>query len=1032
MHPPTRGSALLRALSCALGLAIASPSLRAAGPIARTALTALTLPDGPQTVGYSLAAGLPGLTFAQPIALAIPPGDDNRLFVVEQAGRIWVVPDRTAAAPTRELFLDLTDRIVSGGEQGLLCVAFHPQWASNGRFFVFYTGNATTAAGTGLHDILARFTVSPANPNRGDAASEQRLIVQYDQASNHNGSQLLFGSDGDLYVTLGDEGGGDDSLGNSQRINRDFFSGALRIDVDQRPGSLAPNPHAAVVPGTYRVPADNPWIGATAFNGTAIDPATVRTEFWAVGLRNPWRGSIDPLTGEFWVGDVGQSSREEIDILTRGGNYGWNYREGLIARPGSAAPPVGFSAIDPVIDLDRTQAFAVTGGIVYRGPKFSALFGAFLFGDYGTGNIWTLRRSTSGGAPTLTPILTEPGIAYFLADPRTGDVYLSDHDSGLVRKLAATASGTAPPNLLSATGAFTNLASLAPSAGFVAYEPNVSFWSDFAVKRRWFAQRTLTSPFGYAAAGNWTLAAGAVWMKHFDLELIRGDASSRRRLETRLLVRTADGVYGLTYRWNDAQTDATLVPEEGATADFTISDHGTTRTQHWRFPSRSECLTCHTAAGGWALSFNTRQLNRSYDYPTASANQLSALADAGYLDSTPGAPATLPALARATDPVPIETRARAWLDANCANCHQPGGSAAANFDARAATPTALTGLLGGGLINNLGDPANRLIAAGDPAHSAVVLRAGRRGALQMPPVASNETDPVGMALLTDWIRQLGDPTAANAGRLINLSTRGQVMTDAGVLIAGFVISGTGPRTFLIRGIGPALGTFGVTGPVANPRIDVYSGSTVILSNDDWATGASNAQVTQLGALVGAFPLTTGGRDAALVATLAPGIYTVHVNAVGGATGIGLVELYDADTPGTSRLVNISTRARVGAAQATLIPGLVVSAGERRLLIRGVGPGLQQFGLTDIAPNPVLSLVDRDGNEIARNDDWSTSANAVAIAAAAQATGAFALTSGSHDAALLITLQPGIYTALVTDATGGNGIALVEVYDAPLP
>jgi hypothetical protein len=302
----------------------------------------------------------------------------------------------------------------------------------------------------------------------------------------------------------------------------------------------------------------------------------------------------------------------------------------------------------------------------------------------------------------------------------------------------------------------------------------------------------------------------------------------------------------------------------------------------------------------------------------------------------------------------------------------------------------------------------------------------------MPPIASNETDPVGLALLETWIRQQGSPALANDGRLLNLSTRGQVLADAGALIAGFVVSGTGPHTFLLRGVGPALGSYGVANPVPNPRLDLYSGQTVVLSNDDWSTQANPAQVSQLATQVGAFDLPFGSRDAALVATLQPGIYTVLVNPVGGVTGVGLVELYDADATGTSRLINISTRGRVGTGQTVMIPGIVVGTRERRLLIRGIGPGLQPYGLTDTLPNPVLSLVDRDNNEVARNDDWESSPNAAAIAAAAQATGAFTLAPGSRDAALLITLQTGIYTALVSDATGGSGIALVEVYDAPLP
>src|SRR5690606_16567110 len=176
-------------------------------------------------------------------------------------------PDTTAAAPTRSLFLDLTDRVtVSTGnndERGLLALAFHPDYAVNGEFFVWYTTTATTAAGGGLHNRLSRFRTAAAG-GVAEPASEQPLITQRDEANNHNGGQLLFGADGYLYLSLGDEGGGNDQFQNSQRIDRDFFSGVIRIDVDRRSGSLPPNPHPAVHPATYSIPPDNPFVGAAS------------------------------------------------------------------------------------------------------------------------------------------------------------------------------------------------------------------------------------------------------------------------------------------------------------------------------------------------------------------------------------------------------------------------------------------------------------------------------------------------------------------------------------------------------------------------------------------------------------------------------------------------------------------------------------------------------------------------------------------------------------------------------------------------
>ncbi len=247
--------------------------------------------NGGVGLSYELVDAFPGLTFNDPVAILTPPGETNRIFVVQRAGVIQVVSD--LASPTASTFLDI-DPLVTGGtsgndERGLLGLAFHPGYETNGYFYVFYTGDATTTAGGGLHDIVSRFQVSSTNINVANSSSELRLILQRDQASNHNGGYIAFGpADGYLYIGVGDEGGANDNLNNSQLIDKDLFAGILRIDVDNRPGSLAPNPHPAVT-SNYRIPADNPYIGATSFNGNAVTPANVRTEFFAVGLRNPWR-----------------------------------------------------------------------------------------------------------------------------------------------------------------------------------------------------------------------------------------------------------------------------------------------------------------------------------------------------------------------------------------------------------------------------------------------------------------------------------------------------------------------------------------------------------------------------------------------------------------------------------------------------------------------------------------------------------------------------------------------------------------------
>ena len=270
------------------------------------------------------------------------------------------------------------------------------------------------------------------------------------------------------------------------------------------------------------------------------------------------------------------------------------------------------------------------------------------------------------------------------------------------------------------------------------------------------------------------------------------------------------------------------------------------------------------------------------------------------------------------------------------------------------------------------------------------------------------------------------------GRVVNLSTRGQVRPENELMIAGFVLGGTTPRTVLIRGVGPGLVPFGIgaNAVLADPRIAVFAGQNEILSNDDWLTQTGGGpDVAPVTAGVGAFALPDGSHDAALVATLAPALYTVHVTGANAGSGIALAEVYDAGGDNlTSRLVNISTRGFVDTGDAIMIPGIVVNEAGRTLLIRGIGPGLADSGLTPLLPDPVLRVVDNGGNEIVMNDNWGSASSSPQVAAAFAAAGAFALSDGSKDAALVVSLPPGNFTVLVSDKNGDGRIAIVEVYE----
>ncbi len=750
---------LLLALFC---LAAFAPSVLRAQALVREPNTTLKVPQVPGGFGYQMVDALPGLAFEAPVAIATPPGETNRLFIVEQRGRISVITN--LAQPTKTIFLDLVDQTLYGGEQGLLGLAFHPQFDANGRFFIFRTVNATTSvAASQRHDRLSEFRVSATDPNRA-ATAETILFQQFDQAANHNGGDLHFGPDGYLYVSLGDEGDANDSRNNSQTITRDFFSGLLRLDVDNRPGSRAPNPHPAVV-GNYRIPADNPFVDVTSFLNRTVDPATVRTEFWAVGLRNPWRYSFDRATGELWIGDVGQDAWESVTLSRAGANHGWAYLEGRVAGPKNGAAPAGFTSnpafnyVGPLYVYTHgsgsMRGNSITGGVVYRGARLAALHGDYIFADYVSGNVWSLRRR-DGQVPLITRLLGQGGISAFGTDPRNGDVLACDHSGGRIRRLGynATFTGLPLPPTLADTGAFADLATLTPTAGVVPYSVNLSFWSDGATKRRWFSVPDTNLFLTFNTNGAWGAPAGTVWVKHFDLELTEGVPESLRRLETRFIVRNTNGIHGFTYRWDNA-SNATLVPEEGGEEEITRVVDGVSVAQTWRYPSRAECLTCHTRQAGQSLSFNTAQLLRDHDFPGVRTNQLQALISAGYFANPPSSLTSLRTVTTPTnESASVEWRARSWLAVNCASCHRVGGTGGGFFDARLATPTEFTGLVDGGLGDTQGDPANRVLVPGDLTHSMAFQRLSRRGPTQMPPLGSGVVDPDGIKIVRRWIEQL--------------------------------------------------------------------------------------------------------------------------------------------------------------------------------------------------------------------------------------------------------------------------------------
>ncbi|MEO6569752.1 MAG: PQQ-dependent sugar dehydrogenase [Opitutaceae bacterium] len=379
---------------------------------------------------YRTVPAFGGAPFNLPVQVVFAPDEPGRAFVAERNGRILVV--REGAKSQREVFLDLTSRLKPRENDGLLSFVFHPRFTENGFLYVWYSIHVR---GTRA-DRLSRFKVLPGS-SVADPNSELPLLTQPTGPSGHDGGMLLFGPDGYLYLSIGD---GDEHLNepaiSHQRIDRSFFGVVLRLDVDRKPGSLPPNAHPAVHPGTYTIPADNPFVGVTSYQGQAVVPARVRTEFWAVGLRNPWRLDFDSLTGLLWCGDVGLHEHEEINLIVRGGNYGWDYREGI----GSGVrkgPPAAAQFVNPIWDYDHTVGLSITGGFVYHGQTFPRLEGNYLCGDYVLGKIWAI--SPDGQKPVgndrVVQIAKVPGAVSFTRDPSNGDPLITSYSDGMVYRL---------------------------------------------------------------------------------------------------------------------------------------------------------------------------------------------------------------------------------------------------------------------------------------------------------------------------------------------------------------------------------------------------------------------------------------------------------------------------------------------------------------------------------------------------------------------------------------------------------------------
>lgn len=715
---------------------------------ANAACRAFTEP--PASGSFRLAKRFPNVTPKDPVGLVQRPGDNTRWYVLEREGRILHFPNRPDVAATDvKVALDLRAVTYATSDCSLASLAFPPDFATSKRAYVAYCHITSD----GLQLRVSRFATNDGGATF-DRATEE-LIVALDHPGDsvhqppglHASDAIRFGPDGYLYVAIGD-GGPQGLVGGQQAQNTlDLRGKLLRIDVSDPSKKLVDD---GLMPGRQRVgagiPADNPFVSG----GGA--PAV-----YAYGFRNPWQWHFDRATGAIWLGDVGNNNWEEINRdVKKGGNYGWGIYEGThctnLFPMGSCDDP---ALLPPFLDYRHGTApdegNAVTGGIVYRGTAVPSLRGAYIFGDSARGRIWAV--SNVDQPPIMSPppkalLFSGVPVSAF-AEDQDGEVFVVSIAGEILalEEVPVDPSSTpgGPPLQLSQTGCFDPANQMQPTPDLIPFAPRAELWSDGAAKRRW-----MTIPDAKKVTvksdGDFDFPPGTVLIKEFSLAGIR--------VETRFLVRQeADGRWaGYSYRWNDTQTDATLVDASGASATYSG--------QIWNYPSRAQCHECHTRVAGHALGPEVAQLNHALLYPATgrSANQVATLAHVGLLDTT-GFAMPWPALASLTEGVAsVEDRARAYLHSNCSNCHRPNGPTFTPPDFRYSVPLAAMGICDAqptiSALEELIPSEPRLLAPAAPERSILYVRLSTTDArFRMPPIGRSITHPAGAAVVADWITQ---------------------------------------------------------------------------------------------------------------------------------------------------------------------------------------------------------------------------------------------------------------------------------------
>lgn len=739
-----------------------------------TTSTVVGSPDPP--LPYRTKRLYPRYSPKNPILAKPIPGTDQLLVVSEGDAPSQTIISRIKDDPA----ITTADAVKmhTTPAQGLAYdVCFHPKFTQNHYLYVGWTGKHKGRRKEKMARVT-RYTMKT-QPALTIDDSSAKTIIEW-EAGGHNGLAVCFGLDGMMFVTSGDGTSDSDSDEMGQTTDT-LLSKVLRLDVD----------HPA--PGkTYSIPPDNPFVNDKRF----------APETYAYGLRNPWRITTDQKTGRVWVGQNGQDLWEMAHLLEKGANYGWGVYEG--SHPFYLQRKLGPTPhVKPTIEHSHAEFRSLTGGCVVYSKQLPELDGTYLYGDYSTGRIWGMKHDG-------TKVLSHRELAWpalhltNFAQNHRGELLICDYNpTGGFYTLERTPPQTQEnpfPRKLSESGLFDSVPEHRMKPGVVPYSINAPFWSDGMHKERFIAVPG-TETIAMTKTRGWNFPDKSVIVKSFALEREAGNPATRKWIETRFFTKQNGEWAGYSYRWNEAGSDADLVPAGGRDESLVVKSAQGDRAQVWHYPSRAECLGCHSRAANFVLGLSSLQMNKDHDYDSCTENQLEALEHAGILqgyDWTAEAVEQLTAraagltgqqrddyvklngqqqnqrqpprsnllavnsasISRLVNPYDLKQdlnkRAKSWLHANCSTCHVEAGGGNSQMELDFATPLALMKIVDVKPVHTtMGIPDARLIAPGDPERSILLKRISIRGLNQMPQISTNRVDEAGVAMMREWIQSLG-------------------------------------------------------------------------------------------------------------------------------------------------------------------------------------------------------------------------------------------------------------------------------------